>query len=78
MAHPWNNGPYTMIHNVQRTINAELAEHAETLDAAPQGGVAGTSDRERTKAASQNRSFAIRRAAPVGLQGRPTASSVWQ
>src|SRR5687768_3117237 len=60
------------------TINAELAEPAETLAAAPQSGVAGPSDRERTISDLTNRSFAIRRAAPIGLRGRPTASSVWQ
>jgi hypothetical protein len=43
-------GLYTILSNGGTTINAEIAESAETLDAAPQPGtergVVGTSDRE--------------------------------
>jgi len=51
MAMTWDwlgKGTYTLIQSWPPTINAELAELAETLTAAPLRGVAGTSNRERT------------------------------
>ena len=56
--------------------NAELAEIAETLDAAPQPGEGGPSNGARTMADDMKSFARIRRAAVIGLHGRPAASSV--